>query len=550
MNNLIPNQFADNFFGSTFKTPWDLLIFYDEDFRDERIQLYPWQREILETFSVDVPAEDMIRMAVVANNGSGKSQYVLAPCAIWVAVAFKRSLSYVTSASASQLDTQTERFIDYLAGKMNTLHRKEFAATEDVWRIVKRSKQFLPNDSSIDLFATDEPKKAEGKHPLPGGREFAIFVDEGKSIEESIYGAIDRCTGATRRLDISSAGGCFGHFYDICTKGELGWWHRKIKYTDTPHVKNKELEQAILKYGINDPLVRSIYFSEFTSVDDSTVVTRETWDKCKKFFDDSRIVSVGDNLNRMGVDLSGGGDESVCSIWRSNVQIAVEAFRFYDTAQGAKEVMSIQDKYGIKDGNVNIEFDGFNRGIVDSLADKGRNYNKVLAAGKAFDSNRYSNRMTELWFELKRYIEEGYILFLDDITQKNQFIGRYYKRSLLNSKIQLESKKEARAKGHPSPDRADASVLAWANMPLIDEFFDKHVGASERDRIAAQAPKYGRRVAESEVTQYLDDLAYGDQSFFTGKAGLRERPITANSLASIDKFLKQNNGNNEAEFRR
>ena len=487
-------------------------------------------------------------MAVVANNGSGKSQYVLAPCAIWVAVAFNRSLGYVTSASAAQLDTQTERFIDYLANKMNVWHRKELGETEDVWRIVKRSKQFLPNNSLIDLFATDEPRKAEGKHPLPGGREFAIFVDEGKSIEENIYGAIDRCTGATRRLDISSAGGCFGHFYDICTKSELGWWHRKIKYTDTPHVKNKELEQAILKYGINDPLVRSIYFSEFTSVDDSTVVTRETWDKCKQFFDDSRIISIGDNSNRMGVDLSGGGDESVCSIWRSNVQIAIEAFRFYDTAQGAKEVMSIQDKYGVKDHNVNIEFDGFNRGIVDSLADKGRNYNKVLANGKAFDSARYSNRMTELWFELKRYVEEGYISFLPDITQKNQFIGRYYKRSLLNSKIQLEAKKEARAKGHPSPDRADAAVLAWANMPLIDEFIDKNVGASARDILERSKPKYGKRVAESEVSEYLDNLAYGEESFFGNKSGLKERPLTANSLAALDRHLAKSGNNNEAEF--
>jgi hypothetical protein len=549
-NNLVSNQFADNFFGESFHSPWDLLIFYDEDFRDEKIQLYPWQREILETFSADVPLDDMIRMAVVANNGSGKSQYVLAPCAIWLAVAFKRSLAYVTSASASQLDTQTERFIDYLANKMNQLHRKEFNETEDIWKLIKRSKEFLPNSSSIDLFATDEPKKAEGKHPLPGGKEFAIFVDEGKSIDEAIYGAIDRCTGATRRLDISSAGGCFGHFYDICTKPELGWWQRKIKYSDTPHVKNKEFEQAVIKHGINDPLVRSIFFSEFTSVEDSTVLTREGYDKCRTYFTDEKIISVGDNKPRMGIDLSAGGDETVCSVWKGNVQIAIEAFRFYDTAQGVKEIISIQSKYGIENKNVWIEFDGFNRGIVDNLADKGFHYNKVLAAGKAFDSKRYSNRMTELWFEFKRYIEEGYMGLLPDQTQKNQFIGRYYKRSLQNSKIILESKKEARAKGHPSPDRADAAVIAWAGMPLIDEFLDKNVGQEARDRIAKQAPKYGRRVSEAEMTEFVDDLAYGDAKFFDDARARRRGKgrMTANSLDAIDKATKGMASNNQDEW--
>lgn len=536
---LITNKYADNFFGM-FKNPWELLVFYDEDFRDEKIKLYPWQKEILLTFSGEVPADDMIRMAVTANNGSGKSQYVLAPCAIWMAVAFRRSLTYITSASASQLDTQTERFIDYLAQKMNTYHRKEGGETQDIWKIVKREKVFYPNDSKIDLFATDEPKKAEGKHPLPGGVEFAILIDEGKSIEEPIYGAIDRCTGATRRLDISSAGGCHGHFYDVCTKPELGWWHRKIIWSDTPHIRQKEFAQAVAKYGINDPLVRSIFFSEFTSVEDSTVITREAWDKCCKYFDDTKIVNFSET--RMGIDLSAGGDETVCSIWRGNVQVALESFRFYDTAQGAKEVISIQEKYQVKDENCWVEYDGFNRGVVDNIIDKGHNYNKVIANSKARDSKRYTNRATELWFKFKRFVEEGYVKPLPDSLQKNQFIARYYKRSLQTSKIQLESKQEARAKGHPSPDRADAAIFAWAGAPEIDEFFDQHLNSAVKELENSKKSKLGIRIPINGVDTYIDELAYGEKQFFANGGNPANKPTKIyNSLARLELLESQQN---------
>lgn len=534
---LVPNKFADNFYGETFRNPWELLVFYDEDFRDERIKLYDWQKEILLTFSADVPFDDLIRMAVIANNGSGKSQYILAPCAIWMAVAFRRSLTYITSSSAAQLDTQTERFIDYLATKMNTWHRRELGMTEDVWKIVKRQKVFYPNDSQIDLFATDEPKKAEGKHPLPGGTEFAILIDEGKSIEEPIYEAIDRCTGATRRLDISSAGGCFGHFYDVCTKPELGWWTRKIIYSDTPHVRQKEFQQAVSKYGINEPLVRSIFFSEFTSVDDAIVITREALNRCDKFFDQTKEVLLGEP--RMGVDLSAGGDETSCSIWHGNVQIGLETFRFSDTAQGAKEVISVQQKYQVKDINVFIEYDGFNRGVVDNIIDQGHLYNKVLAGGKAADSRRYNNRMTELWFKFKRYVEEGYVKLLPDQTQKNQLIGRYYKRSLNTSKIGLESKQEARAKGHSSPDRADSTILAWSGMPDIDQFFEEYINKEDKLReLRQKTPVYGKRVSATEVNNYIDDIAYGQAQFFTPK--IRKTQRARNSLHNVSILLGNN----------
>jgi hypothetical protein len=45
----------------------------------------------------------------------------------------------------------------------------------------------------------------------------------------------------------------------------------------------------------------------------------------------------------------------------------------------------------------------------------------------------------------------------------DQLANRYYVQAS-KSKIKLESKKEAKANGHPSPDRADATVLAFTDI--------------------------------------------------------------------------------------
>jgi hypothetical protein len=66
-----------------------------------------------------------------------------------------------------------------------------------------------------------------------------------------------------------------------------------------------------------------------------------------------------------------------------------------------------------------------------------------------------------MWFNFKRFVEEFQVLLRYDKTSENQLSSRYYKLQPVSGKIILESKEEARRKGHPSPDRADAKVLAW-----------------------------------------------------------------------------------------
>ena len=65
-----------------------------------------------------------------------------------------------------------------------------------------------------------------------------------------------------------------------------------------------------------------------------------------------------------------------------------------------------------------------------------------------------------MWVETARQIEARSIRLLDDETLINQLVNRRY--SVIKSgKLNLESKAECRARGIPSPDRADALVLCF-----------------------------------------------------------------------------------------
>lgn len=453
-----------------------MLIFFDEDIREGRVKLYDWQVKKLRAFARDRKSvEDKVHEALVASNGSGKSQFILAPCITWLPLMFDYGFSYVTSASAHQLDTQTERYVDYLISNINKEYRQQLSGA-DYFKAIKRQKTCIPTNGKIDLIATDEAGKAEGKHPLKPGAEFAIFVDEGKSIEKDIYTALERCIGYSRRLDASSPGDQIGHFYDVVSRRELKWNVDKITSYDCPHVPKSEIEQAIIKYGLHDPLVRSMHFAEFTSVGNKTVLSLDALNYLEKLLEQHILAGTVENLKirigqHDGLDLSAGGDEVVLSMWDDNFQTGQETCRYTNTKNTEKEIIHWFQKYKRDPKKCWADDGGIGKGIIDNLHEKNCMVNRVLNQHRAFDNTRYANRGIELWWNFKRFVEEGQAFPITDITLRSQLTNRYYKRQESSGRIILESKEQAKANGHPSPDRADAAVLAWAdfNYPISND---------------------------------------------------------------------------------
>lgn len=495
--------------------PTMLLSIYNKDVREQRVGVHPWQARFHKKFADRNfnYKERVKRLALVANNGSGKSAMIVAPCSVWLCMAYPEAHAVITSSSGVQLDRQTGRAVNSLCQNINALHRKK------IWDLKYREYRNTVTGSVIDMYATDEPGKAEGYHPISTGGMFAVFPDEAKSIPDNLFEPISRCNGMSHFIPVSSPGKPNGLFYRFVTSSK--WDITKVTAYDCPHIKSDEIEEAKEIYGEFSAFFRSAYLAEFTSIDEQVVIPYEEIQRLVR----QPPSIIDDKRKRCGVDLSGGGDENVVSIWFGNRQVALECFRFSDGRATVLHLATLFSKYGLRGEEINIDDGNVGRQIIHDLRDKGFNCNAVRFGARAFRHIAYGNRGTELYFNFQRLLP--WLILLPDQTQKNQLSSRYYKQSDGTAKVILESKREAKAHGHHSPDRADGTVLAWANTP--PNYFTE-LGYKENQAQASNAPNewVTRLAAAKENPLTEEELAAAVEDYRNGKAkreSAREKSI-------------------------
>ncbi len=497
----IQNKIVDSYTAIDFPDPVFLLITYHDDFRKGIVKLYDWQIDTLMEFS----REDNIpkRMVLCANNGSGKSQIIVSPCSLWACMKYPQTQVIITSASGDQIDNQVCRALNNLCRNINTKHGKE------IWKINYRRYECLATGSIIDLYATDDPGKAEGYHPISVNGKFVIIVDEAKSVSDEIFRSIGRCTGWTHRLDVSSPGIPAGYFYKEFSASDkmLGnIWRRRVTYKECSHIRESEADESMKLLGEN--FYRSAFLAEFVGDDDNTVINMEDVNECVNLDIDEgtkEIKLVDGNNMFAGIDLSSGGDETVVSIFKGNKQVALETMRERNAIDTVNKIISILDQYEIKGDNVNVDDGGLGRPMIDMLWEKGYNVNRVLNQSASVNK-LYGNRGAEIWFNFSRWIKDKKVKLLDDYKLITQLSSRRYTRAKLTGKIILESKEEIRKKHGNSPDRADATVLAFSGKSVKDIDIDKNILAKKKTITEVIEEVMLRRLYESgDVWLHRDD---------------------------------------------
>ena len=137
--------------------------------------------------------------------------------------------------------------------------------------------------------------------------------------------------------------------------------------------------------------------------------------------------------------------------------------------QVADQTINELEKRGVEPEDFALDATGAGAGIADIISQRWQNgFLRVSFGGAATDApisvedprpakQVYSNRVTQLWSQIKVVVMAGRMRGMDDQTAR-ELCARIY--SLKNEKTLLESKKELkkRTKGN-SPDRADALSL-------------------------------------------------------------------------------------------
>lgn len=465
-----------------FESALELIYYFDASLNSGIRTLHAWQIETLEEMCfVGKSKEDRPtqykphRFALCAANGSGKDAYIVAPFVVWFALTKIRSLCVITSSSGVQLTAQTENYIASLCRAVNA----HFG--EPIFKVTRRFIKCLKSGSEIRLFATDEAGKAEGYHPFPdyAGSEMAIIVNEAKTVLPEIFGALSRCTGYNYMVYVSTPNEPVGDFYESFTNRTGNWNHnRRVNAFDCPHIPIEHIEEIRKKYGEHSSIYRSQVLALFTSIGGSVVIDQDHLNKCIELSRKGITKPKRFGKVKVGIDTAAGRDENAMVAIHGNIIIKRYEFIEKDTTITEEKIdIWLNKLYSENGGKTEVEVyaddGGVSHGILDHLVKRGHVINRVLNQQRAFDHKQYANRGTEMWYNMRRIIEEC-LLYLpiesnesvnkDDSKLYHQLAYRHFKKNETSGRIALMSKSDEKAEGHESPDRADALALALSSV--------------------------------------------------------------------------------------
>lgn len=122
-------------------------------------------------------------------------------------------------------------------------------------------------------------------------------------------------------------------------------------------------------------------------------------------------------------------------------------------------------RYEDEEGAAAVFIDGgFGTGIVSAGQAMGRRWKLVWFAGESSDPGCF-NKRAEMWKNARDWLKAGGCIPQDPVLRDELQAPEIVPR--MDGKIQIESKKDMKARGIPSPNRADALVLSFA-YPVRD----------------------------------------------------------------------------------
>jgi hypothetical protein len=402
-----------------------------------QLESYPWADNIFHDLDPRGAA-----VAVKACNGAGKTERVAAPVALWHASVFPRSLTICTAGVFRQVKEQLFPAIHSHAHKFR-------GWTFNDCEVVTH------NGSRVLGFSTDDPGKFEGWH----AENLLIILDEAKSIPDSIYESAERCQ-PTRRLLLSSPGGCSGFFFDAFNSKRKFFRQHSVPASECPHISPAWIGEQVEKYGEQHPLVRSMIFAEFMSMgEDGAVIPLVFVERClaspPKW--NGNVADV-----QAFCDFAAGGDENALAVRRGNKAEIVAAWREKDTMKAVGRFIQLFREQNLSPSQISADEGGLGIAVCDRLAESGWNVQRVNNGSPAGKPDAYANKGAEIWFEGRRKIERQEIILPNDRELIGQLTARLGWPDS-KGRLALEPKDKMRSRGLPSPDRADAVLGTLGN---------------------------------------------------------------------------------------
>ena len=446
--NIPPEEFATNILGVT---------------------LWTKQKEVLEALAVNR------RVAVKSGNGLGKG-FCSAVAVLWFLHTHDPAIVLSTAPTFRQVRHVLWRQIrrlyrpaaDALGGRM----------LDTRWELADDRYAMGLSAESADQF--------QGFH----SDNMLIVVDEAEGVSDEIYEGIEAVMTSSepRLLLIGNPTTVSGAFRRAFYEERKLYYPITISALDSPNVdvgkdENQKpwpglttaewVTEREETWGTDNPIYRARVLGEFPDQGEDTLFNLAQIEQATQWVlpestgsgSHAGAVLIEGSSNRanaevvLAVDVARfGSDRSVILRRRGNRVEEIRTFQKLDTMALTGWVIAAIKEFS--PSRVVIDEIGVGAGVVDRLKEEGHPVRGVNVARRARDDNTFANLRGEGFWRLRDLFATGGI----SIPTDNQLIGelaalRYSYDS--RGRILMESKEAMRRRNLPSPDKADALMLAF-----------------------------------------------------------------------------------------
>lgn len=426
----------------------------------------PWQEELLIDLGKGViDLATAIRLATTSGHGIGKSALV-SWLILWGMSTYEDTVGVVTANTETQLKTKTwaqlakwfrlfigKEFFGMTATKLYSLDPDH----ENTWRL-----DMVPwSVNNTEAFA--------GLHNK--GKRILLIFDEASAIPDLIWEVAE---GALTDSDTQIIWAVFGNptknkgrFRDCFPGGKFAhrWNHRAVDSRQVSLTDKSQIAEWIADYGEDSDFVRVRVRGVFPRVDATSFISFEIATEATQ----RTPLPTGAPII-IGVDVGRFGDDPTVIYPRQGrdaVTRPPEVLHQADTMLTAAKVAAMYLR--LHAAMVMVDSGGVGGGVVDRLRQlripvMEVDFGSGPEGGDPNDGTKYANKRAEIWGRMRDWLKVGAIppkIHGLDLTLVDELTGPSYGMNNAEA-IQLESKKEMRKRGVPSPNVADALACTFA----------------------------------------------------------------------------------------
>lgn len=426
-----------------------------------------WQRAVLRDIKQHIKENqgqvDMqtLREAVASGRGIGKSALV-SWLILWMLTTRIGSSVVVSANSEAQLRSVTWGELTKWQAMLMNAHWWEVSATKIVpakWltEIVERDLKLGTRYWAAEgkLWSEENPDSYAGVHNHAG---MMLIFDEASGIPDAIWSVgagffteniLDRYWFA-----FSNPRRNTGYFYEAFNSKRDFWKSRNIDAREVEDTDKNVYAQIIEEYGADSPQAKVEVYGEFPAVGDDQFISPSLVDAAVKrpaYKDETAPIVIGIDPARSGMD------STVIAVRQGRDLIALKRYRGDDTMTTVGHVIEAIEEY--KPTLTVIDEGGLGYGILDRLNEQRYKVRGVNFGWKSKNPIMWLNRRAELWGLMREWLKTAHLPA--DRALKSDLTGVQSKPTS-SGVIQLESKKDLKARGLASPDAADALAVTFA----------------------------------------------------------------------------------------